>query len=134
MTKNSREIQICPNCGWKIQGPEYLPSVAMMGQLIGLDYDPVAGRFLCPQCNFSGLPIIVKDDEYDQITFENKTIYVPLARSNPLYWQMILLSCALVFFGSIFLFMIVGQASIIFGMALLLYTLLRVPKYRKKPK
>ncbi len=136
MAKKSKEINICPNCGWKIQGPEHLPSVAVLTQQVGLDYDPVAGRFICPKCNFSGLPILVKEEDYNKIKFKNKEYAPPLGRANPNYYRMLILGIAMLFIGSFFVSLLGGSQLLLILWAIasfivLFYATLRIKKYRK---
>jgi hypothetical protein len=127
----SKEINVCPNCGRKLQGPEFLTSVPKMTQQVGMDFDPVSGRFLCPDCNYSGLPISVDEKGYGQIKFGKKTIDMPLTRSNPFFWQMMALSLFLIFLGLFFSNRLSGEVAVLVGGLLLIYTAFRIPKYQK---
>ena len=124
------EISVCPNCGKLIQGPEYLTSFKKIPQNVGLDFDPVAGRFLCDGCNYSGLPIQIEDTGHDQIDFPNKKIGLPLARANPEFYQMILISVLIVFGGLFIPIPVLDFLVVLFGLLLLTYTFFRVPKYK----
>ncbi len=129
--RGKRDISVCPNCGRILQGPEFLTSVPVMTQQVGIDFDPVAGRFYCPDCNYSGVPITVPSEDYGKITFERKAIAPPLARSNPFYWQMVLFSLFLFFLGVAFSHRIYGIALAILGGLLVLYSYFMIPKYQK---
>lgn len=131
------EVKVCPNCGRVLRGPEHLTSVEALTQQIGLDYDPVAGRFLCPKCNYSGLPFTVNAEDIDKletIEFENKEIELPLARSNPAYWRGLLMALAFGVFGMMFMYTLAGLLSLVVGTVLGIYTLFRVPKYGMEAK
>jgi hypothetical protein len=91
LEKMARQINVCPNCGLILEGPEFLTSVSKMAENVGMSYDPVAGRFLCPRCNYSGIPIEVKDTDYKKLKFENKPIPSPLNRMNPLPARLLLI-------------------------------------------
>ncbi len=123
------EISVCPNCGKLIEGPEYLTSFKKIPQNVGLDFDPVAGRFLCDGCNYSGLPIQIEDTEHDKIDFPNKKIGLPLARANPEFYQLIIISGLIMIVG---LFVpVIGAVITLIGLLLLGYTFFRVPKYKQ---
>ncbi|MBU0527775.1 hypothetical protein KKE92_04800 [Candidatus Micrarchaeota archaeon] len=123
------EISVCPNCGKLIEGPEYLTSFKKIPQNVGLDFDPVAGRFLCDGCNYSGLPIQIEDTEHDKIDFPNKKIGLPLARANPEFYQLIIISGLIMIVG---LFVpVIGPVITLIGLLLLGYTFFRVPKYKQ---
>lgn len=133
----TRKLDVCPNCGLILQGPEFLTNVPKMPQQIGLAFDPIAGRFLCPKCNFSGCPIEVDEKDYKKIVFENKPLEPPLARANPNYLKALLLS---VIFGLIgiplFLWLfsidaLLGSVSLTIVLALMFYVEFMMPKYRK---
>jgi hypothetical protein len=87
----AKQINVCPNCGLIIEGPEFLASVNKMAENVGMSYDPVAGRFLCPRCNYSGIPIEVNDADYKKLKFKNKPIPSPLNRMNPLPARLLLI-------------------------------------------
>ncbi len=123
------EISVCPNCGKLIQGPEYLTSFKKIPQNVGLDFDPVAGRFLCDGCNYSGLPVQIEDTEHENIDFPNKKIGLPLARANPEFYQLIVISGLVMIIGLFVPF--IGALITLIGLLLLAYTFFRVPKYKK---
>ena len=128
-----KEFTVCPNCGRRIQGPEYLMTVAKIPNQVGIDFDPIAGRFLCPDCDYSGLPIQVKEEDYSKMEFENKKIEAPLERSNPMYFKLAILFVALLVMIMIFLSGL-GAFSYLLILAVLFfgfYVALKVPKYRK---
>lgn len=127
-----RDLQVCPNCGLILSGKEFLPNVRVLLQQFALAYDPIAGRFLCPRCDFSGIPIVVKERDYNKIEFKKQKIAPPLARANPRYFRssllVILLALILVFFVglktpilTIILFILLVAA---------LYIEFRIPKYK----
>lgn len=133
--KKAKEINVCPNCGHKLTGQEHLPSVKVLPQQVGLDYDPVAGRFLCPKCNYSGLPITMKAEEYSKAEFKNRKIHVPLARANPNYYRSILICVVALVIVPLIFSSISWELTILISfliMVCLLYVLLRIPKYREE--
>ncbi len=126
------EISVCPNCGKLIQGPEYLTSFKKIPQNVGLDFDPVAGRFLCDGCNYSGLPVQIDDTEHDKIDFPNKKIGLPLARANPEFYQLIIISGLIMVIGLFIPVPVLDILVVLTGLLLLGYIFFRVPKYKKK--
>ncbi|MFH1393742.1 MAG: hypothetical protein ABII71_01570 [Candidatus Micrarchaeota archaeon] len=132
-----KEIRVCPHCGRKLSGQEFLPNVQNLPQMVGISYDPVAGRFLCPDCNYSGLPILLSDEEHGKVEFSKEELDPPLKRGNPHYFRMIMLTvlCGLAgtFFFSLTPFatrhiFLAGFA--ILEVSLIAYTFLIVPKYK----
>ena len=93
MSKSDKpiKIKVCPNCGRVLRGVEFLPNVRNLAQNVGTNYDPVAGRFLCPDCSYSGLPIEIDKDDYSKIEFKKKPITPPLGKGNPTYFRLLLL-------------------------------------------
>jgi hypothetical protein len=124
-------ISVCPNCGRVLRGPEFLTSVDVMPQQVGIAFDPIAGRFLCPDCNYTGLPVSVKAEDHAKMKFERKTIASPLTRSNPFFWQLVLVSMALLLLSIILENLVTGTLTAVAGFAILAYAMLKVQKYRK---
>ncbi|MDD5337538.1 MAG: hypothetical protein PHS02_03585 [Candidatus ainarchaeum sp.] len=85
--KREARLRVCPNCGRKLASLDFLPNAEKLPQNLILNFDPIANRFLCPDCNYSGLPILVRKEDYPKITFKNDTLSSPLERANPAYYK-----------------------------------------------
>jgi hypothetical protein len=116
----AKQISICPNCGLILEGPEFLTSVSKMAENVAMNYDAVAGRFLCPRCNYSGIPIEVNDSDYKKLKFKNKPIASPLNRMNPISARLLLLIWALII---LVLFLLPWGSSLQIGLMFLLLLL-----------
>jgi hypothetical protein len=87
--KREEWLEVCPNCGRILDGTEFLLDAGKMphqvGIIAGLNFDPVAGRLLCPDCNYSGPPIKMMEAEHSKAPFEKRKIAPPAAKINPKY-------------------------------------------------
>lgn len=74
------EIEICPNCGRKLDGSEFQPTWDMPLNWLPTSVDPVMGRFRCPDCNFNGISVKVDEKEYPKMEFSRERFVPPPRR------------------------------------------------------
>lgn len=134
MAKNKSEVLICPRCGHQPASQEFLLSFEKMPHNVGLNFDPVAGRFLCSICGYSGPPIEVAKEDFGKITFDKKEYDPPLARINPDYYQSLLAGISIVIIAE-FLFQPgwISWILAVIGGGISLHTILKVKRYREMP-
>lgn len=85
---NERTVKVCPNCGRQLTGQEFLVNLRNLSSNFALSVDPVAGRFLCPDCDYSGPFLEMTKEQFKDAIFEKKKIEAPLNRGNPLYFRV----------------------------------------------
>ncbi len=99
--RKSKDIFICPNCK-KIIGSDNKNTS---------EVNPLRTEFSCKDCDYSGFPSRI---------------------ANPTYWQLTIISILLITMSIYFPIPIIdGIGTGILGIVLFIYTLLRVPKYKK---
>lgn len=61
-----KKLKICPNCGKILEAKDFLSNYFYMGGL-----DSVIERFTCGICNYRGLPILIREEDYSKVEFPN---------------------------------------------------------------
>jgi predicted RNA-binding Zn-ribbon protein involved in translation (DUF1610 family) len=130
------ELEICPNCGRKLSGQEFLPDVSKMPFQVGLNFDPVAGTFICPDCNYSGHPVLVKESEYPNIKFSKELMDTTIKKGNPGFFRAVL-----GLFAAFFVFIVLvpflpapmaAFVALVFWIAVI-YVMVLIPKFKGMP-
>lgn len=75
----TKDLEICPNCGRKLDGSEFQPTWDMPMNWLPTSVDPVMGRFRCPDCDFNGIAIKVPPEEYTKMEFKRNTSFTTSA-------------------------------------------------------
>jgi len=71
--KNEKWIKVCPNCGRLVDSNAVIGNVStMLRSTRGVD--PISDRMSCPDCNYSGFPIEVKQGQHKKIEFRKRQI------------------------------------------------------------
>ena len=67
--KNAKRVQVCPNCGRRVQSNDFLgaDSLPGMGAVMA-----ASGIIACSKCGFRGPPVEVKEEDLDKIKFARK--------------------------------------------------------------
>lgn len=78
MKKKDVLVKVCPNCGWVVNAGSFVASGESLARSPRRAWsdslDVLSGIISCPKCNFSGLPIEVKLEDYKNIQFKKKKI------------------------------------------------------------
>ena len=86
-----KELEICPNCGRKLDGSEFQPTWDMPVNWLPTSVDPVMGRFRCPDCDYNGISVKVPAEEYSKMEFKRNTEFTTSAPKTRLFLGIILL-------------------------------------------
>ena len=85
MAKDNGTVEVCPNCGHRVQEKDRMPHVdKLYKDISGLEYGAV-GRIICPDCNFSGLPARMGEQDLRDFRFPRKEIRTKDTKMNPNY-------------------------------------------------
>jgi DNA-directed RNA polymerase subunit RPC12/RpoP len=89
--KKEEGVEVCPNCGHKVEERDRMPDLdKLYKDISGLEYNAL-GRILCPDCNFSGLPVRIHEHDLKDFKFPNKTIRTRETKVNPNYMNLMFL-------------------------------------------
>lgn len=87
-----KDLEICPNCGRKLDGSEFQPTWDMPVNWLPTSVDPVMGRFRCPDCDYNGIAVKVSPEEYAKMEFKRATSFTAAPTSKTrLFLGLILL-------------------------------------------
>jgi DNA-directed RNA polymerase subunit RPC12/RpoP len=88
MKKETDSVEVCPNCGHRVQEKDRMPNLdKLYKDISGLEYG-ASGRILCPNCNFSGLPAKIHEHDLADFKFPNKEIRTRDTKVNPNYMNL----------------------------------------------